>query len=68
MKSFIVRVYPAAGRGVTDACMTGIVEDPESGRQQTFHDARELWSTIGQMVAADSERGQDTSRAKRPAG
>jgi len=68
MKSFIVRVYPAPRHEGADGRLAGIVEDPETGRQQTFHDAQQLWSAIGLMGAGDAERGNDPSRPNGPAG
>jgi len=53
MKSYIVRVYPAAGSGIPHMVTVGVVEDPETGETQGFRDSAELWRIVSRRAGAD---------------
>ncbi len=57
-QSYIVRIYrrtkDASGRPV----LKGVVESPESGMHEIFHDINELMSLLNRQAAPDKPRNQ----------
>lgn len=57
MENYIVRVMRRdPGQGGRAAHLDGVVEVVESGKRRAFHNADELWSILGEDIAAMDEQ------------
>ena len=67
--TYVLRIFrrPAPGgqgRGAADAgamppCLVGVIEDPATGKRQSFHDPEELWALL---TAPGDARGRRRAR------
>jgi hypothetical protein len=49
-RSFVVRMYKQTRNGASQPHWVGVVEEVDSGAQQSFRNAGELWRFIGKAI------------------